>query len=313
MSQQIEIIDTASIPERDRIAFLRDGLRHVLGSYDLKLTTTLPPRQRFTTFVDLPVMIAHIETSPCGVRRRPDGSDDDVVLNIMVAGGDDFHTQLGRDARLRPDQAMLGLQYEPFTCECQESYSIDIVRLSRAEMALRVPNVEAAAARIIPQTSAPLALLRSYLETLKTLRVRPDTDGAAIMRQHVHDLAALAIGATRDGEEHARTGGVRAARLASIKRDVAARMTDVSYGVDTVSTRFSLSDRYIRLLFEAEGGFHAYLTRVRLDNAAQLLANPAMRQQKIIDIAFRCGFSSLATFNRAFTRQFGYSPSSVRP
>lgn len=308
MGRQIAIIDTADIPVRERVAFVRDGLGHVLGRYDMRPTVATPPRQRFALFGDLPVPVARVATTPCAVRRAPDADDADVVLNIMVAG-DDHHRQLGRDITLRTGEAMLGLQYEPFECRCVAAYTVEIINLSRAEMALRLPDLEAAAARVVPRDNPALLLLRSYVAALHALPVALDPGSDAAARRHVHDLAALAIGSARCD---AAPSGVRAARLAALKRDVAASLSDGAFDIAAASRRHGVSTRYIRLLFADDGGFHDYLMRARLTAAAALLADPAMADRKIVDIAFRCGFNSLATFNRSFTRVYGRAPSTLR-
>ena len=313
MGHSVEIIDTADIPVRDRVAFIRDGLGCVLGHYDMRLTVDTPPRQRFTLFGGLSVPIAHVATTPCAVRRMPDAKDGDVVLNIMVAGGDDHHRQIGREARLRSGEAMLGLQYEPFECTCVQPYTVEIVRLSRAEMALRLPDVEAAAARVIRKDNAALILLRSYMKALRALPTAVSDIDAATARRHIHDLAALAIGTSAGGRDGTLGIGARAARLIALKQDIAANLSDAAFDITAAARRHGVSPRYIRVLFQPEGGFHAYQARARIAAAAVLLADPAMCDRKVIDIAFRCGFNSLATFNRSFTRIRGHTPSSLRP
>jgi AraC-like DNA-binding protein len=52
-----------------------------------------------------------------------------------------------------------------------------------------------------------------------------------------------------------------------------------------------------------------YITRKKLDKAAELLHSEAIR---VSDVAYDVGFESIATFNRNFTRQYGLSPSEYR-
>jgi hypothetical protein len=54
---------------------------------------------------------------------------------------------------------------------------------------------------------------------------------------HIHDLIALAIGATRDPAEIAKRRGARAARLRTIKEDLAARLDQPDLSVATIATR----------------------------------------------------------------------------
>jgi AraC-like DNA-binding protein len=55
--------------------------------------------------------------------------------------------------------------------------------------------------------------------------------------------------------------------------------------------------------------FTEYLSRVRIENARNLLLNPNLR---ISEIAYECGFQSLTHFNRVFRKIVGQSPSEFR-
>lgn len=58
--------------------------------------------------------------------------------------------------------------------------------------------------------------------------------------------------------------------------------------------------------------FYEFVNGYRVDAARQRLASPASGQQKMIAIAFDCGFNSLATFNRVFKELAGRPPSDFR-
>ncbi|MCK7502842.1 MAG: helix-turn-helix transcriptional regulator [Desulfobacterales bacterium] len=58
--------------------------------------------------------------------------------------------------------------------------------------------------------------------------------------------------------------------------------------------------------------FFEFINGYRVDAARQRLANPAPGQQKLVAIAFDCGFNSLATFNRVFKELAGRPPSDFR-
>lgn len=68
------------------------------------------------------------------------------------------------------------------------------------------------------------------------------------------------------------------------------------------------SDAYFSKYFKRQAGmtFSQYLNVVRIEKAVELLtADPKMR---ISDIAMRCGFATIRSFNREFSRIVGYSP-----
>ena len=130
---------------------------------------------------------------------------------------------------------------------------------------------------------------------------------------HIHDLIALATGATRDAAEIAKARGARAARLPLIKQDIATRLDEPDLSVATVAARQRINARQIQRLFESEGTtFTEYVLAQRLARAHRLLTNPLHASQKISTIALDVGFGDLSHFNRAFRRRFGMAPSDLR-
>lgn len=71
------------------------------------------------------------------------------------------------------------------------------------------------------------------------------------------------------------------------------------------------SVRHFSKVFKEETGltFVDYLTRERIERAKKRLGETP---ERISDIAFACGFESIAQFNRAFRKVAGESPSSYR-
>jgi AraC-like DNA-binding protein len=59
------------------------------------------------------------------------------------------------------------------------------------------------------------------------------------------------------------------------------------------------------------GTFWDYINRLRVEAARERLAD-AGDTRTILDIAYACGFTSKSTFNAAFKRQVGETPSGYR-
>lgn len=73
----------------------------------------------------------------------------------------------------------------------------------------------------------------------------------------------------------------------------------------------NMSVRYFCKVFKHSSGmtFTEYLSRVRIEKAKHLLANP---HKRISEIAFEIGFESLSQFNRSFKRITGDTPTVFR-
>jgi AraC-like DNA-binding protein len=81
--------------------------------------------------------------------------------------------------------------------------------------------------------------------------------------------------------------------------------------LEQVAESASLSKFYFTRFFKEQSGqsFHECLSRVRIGQARKFLSQTDL---PIIDIAYQCGFASLATFNRLFKDQTGVTPSCYR-
>jgi AraC-like DNA-binding protein len=164
--------------------------------------------------------------------------------------------------------------------------------------------------RRVPADNGAMQLLVSYLEALKDVAVPPG--GELIVAAHVHDLLTIALGATPDGTEIARTRGVRAARLQAIKRDVA-RNLDGTLSIDTVAAQHRLTPRQVQRLFEWDGTtFTAFVREQRLVRARAMLVSARFDHLRIGAIAYEVGFGDLSYFIRVFARRFGMSPGEMR-
>jgi AraC-like DNA-binding protein len=167
--------------------------------------------------------------------------------------------------------------------------------------------------RPIPAESPALQLLSRYLGILQEARTFavPELRRQAVV--HIHDLIALAIGATRDAAEVAKSRGARAARLRAIKEDIASRLDQPDLSAATIAARHRIKPRWVQRLFESEGTtFTEYVLAQRLVHAHRLLTDPLYASQKVSTIALDIGFGDLSYFNRAFRRRYGTTPSELR-
>jgi AraC-like DNA-binding protein len=74
---------------------------------------------------------------------------------------------------------------------------------------------------------------------------------------------------------------------------------------------YNRNEKYMGRLFKEELGvsFAEYKQNKRLELAEALLIQG---EDRIIDIAFECGFNNISYFNRAFQKKYGMSPTAYR-
>jgi AraC-like DNA-binding protein len=253
-------------------------------------------------------------TAPCTAQRTPalvaDGNDD-VILHIHEAGSRTL-SQLGREATVTTGGAVLSSVCDVSTTVLDPCRFVS-VGVPRKPMQTLAPGLEDALVRPLPADSLALRLLAGYLEVLSDDRALSTPDLRRTVAAHIHDLYALAIGATRDAAEIARGRGLRVARLRAIKADVVRNLRDGDVSVTALAGRHHVTARYIQRLFESEGTtLSRFVLDQRLVRVHCMLTDPRHADRKIAALAYDAGFGDLSTFNWEFRRRFGGTPSDVR-
>jgi AraC-like DNA-binding protein len=238
--------------------------------------------------------------------------DDDVVLVFTPQGCGTLH-QIGREVTIKDGEATLltngaeGVFYGNVTSRLLN------FRLSRSLLSSMMTHVDDCLVRPVQRTNPALQLLTRYAEVMNDNEalVIPELRRAIML--HMHDLASLALGATRDATQIAKQRGVRMARLRAIKDDIAVNLFQKNLSAELLANRHSISPRYVNMLFETEGlSVSEFILTHRLMQAHRMLSDPRMAKRAISAIAYDVGFSDLSYFNRTFRRRFGVTPTDVR-
>lgn len=98
----------------------------------------------------------------------------------------------------------------------------------------------------------------------------------------------------------------------AIKRHIADHLESSDLSAETLCHKFGLSRAALYRLFEPDGGLAHFVQQHRLHRAFAMLTSSAYRHWRIADIGDRCGYSSDATFIRAFRELFRTTPGEVR-
>jgi AraC-like DNA-binding protein len=221
--------------------------------------------------------------------------------------------QFGQTLDLGCGQAIVLTGAEPAFLRVPKLGNYVNLRVPVCRLSPLIADLDAAYCRPIPADNPALQLLTRYISVLNETEafVTPDLRRQAVV--HIHDLIALAIGATRDAAEIAKSRGARAARLRAIKEDIATWLDRPDLSVAAIAARHRIKPRWVQRVFESEGTtFTEYVLGQRLVGAHRLLTDVRYSGQKISTIAFNVGFGDLSYFNRAFRRRYGVTPSELR-
>jgi AraC-like DNA-binding protein len=311
---RIDLFASDDVPERDRIAFVRE----VYGAV-VKHDIEPQPGSAFYwrgALCRLPgLALASTTCSAVHTRRTAAQIDsDDLVINITIAGRRVVR-QRGREAVCAPGEAALTRSREIASCDCAPGSQLLNLRIPVDALGARVGDLDALLARTIPAGTGGLVLLIRYAEMMQRHEMTAaftSAEARSLAVAHVYDLVALMLGRPR-GDDPALPAGAAATRLIAIKSDILRCAHDQGLSAATIAARHGVSARYVRKLLERENlTFSAFVLAQRLDSVHRLLTSPDHADRPISDIAFACGFGDLSYFNRTFRRQFGATPSQVR-
>lgn len=283
----------------------------------LRLDIDCPDRDRFHGACDTLTMgefvVTVAEANAVRVSRRAahiaqDGNDT-VMMLYHLRGGPVEGRQYGREIQLGAGEAAFFDSKDEQMTQARDGGRV--LGLYAPRRVLRDCGIEVeglAAKPFSVKDNEALRMLVGYLDVLRG-SAGASAPLAECVGRHIADLLALAVGGGAEVRERA-SGGLRAARLAAIHREIARHAHRPGFGVDHVGKALALSPRYIQRLLHEEGTtFSAQTTEHRLAMACRALAGT---QEGLADIAFRCGFGDLSVFYRAFKRKFGTSPGRFR-
>ncbi|HLL54424.1 MAG TPA: helix-turn-helix domain-containing protein [Myxococcaceae bacterium] len=163
---------------------------------------------------------------------------------------------------------------------------------------------------LIQGTSGIGSLASDYLCKFAQGQLPPDDEANA--PQTVVELLALA-GNARFKKAPADAPSVHEARRQQIKTHVELNLSDSSLNAKRVAKDFRISLRYLYSVFSGgDQTFRQWITSRRLERCRADLANPAMSDEKILNIATNWGFADHTHFTRKFKEAYGMTPSEWR-
>lgn len=239
-----------------------------------------------------------VHRTEAGVQRDPTGG---YYANLQVSGTS-LMAQHGRVATLLPGDLAVVDADEPFRFE----FGGDFRQLSLFVPAATISTVgPVPTATAVDTTTGVGAAVRHSMETLARGPLREGT--AARLALHAAGMLSIAL-------EPAILTPVRSPRSYQMcLKDIEEHLTDEDLSPAATARRLGISVRTVHGLFAGhEASYAATMRRLRLERAARHLADPAMQHLRVIDVATEAGFGNVASFHRAFRRQFGRTPNAAR-
>lgn len=306
---------TEDVPLSDRTAVWREVLGKVHLHLDVEAVGEAPLRATVESHSWSQTSLYFSDTTPVRASRtRELVQDGDGDFRLLCADGADYQfTANGVDEIVAEGGAAVLFNGVVGAVRYLGPCRVSAVRVRRADLAALVRGFDDRAIRHVAPDSPALRLLAGYTALLRRDGPTSNPVLASRVASHLTDLVALALGATGDAAQFARERSVGAARLRTIKADIAANITRPGLLLGAVAARNGVTTRYVRMLFEAEGrSFTEFVLEQRLGHAHRVLNDTRFAERAISTVAFDAGFGDLSYFNRTFRRRYGASPSDVR-
>jgi AraC-like DNA-binding protein len=304
---------TDAFPKQNRLSSWREVVCRTIVSLDIE-TPKADDFHSHATVCQLPGLgLVFVDTVAMHMTHSRELIRDDDLSFVAAPTCSWAGSQAGREPVCKPGEGMLMNNAEVGSITLASDARFTSFRVPVAAIAPMVFDVHAAVARPIEADNPALKLLVSYLESARDAQalVTPELQRLAVT--HIYDILAMALGATRDAGEIAKGRGMRAARLHAVKSFVLRNFNRQDMSVANVAVHLGVTPRYVHMLFENETeSFSEFLLGLRLTHARQALADQRLAGHSISVIAFDAGFSDLSSFNRAFRRRFGMTPSEAR-
>jgi AraC-like DNA-binding protein len=306
---------TANLNEARRLAAWREHYARTVLRVDIEPHTDTIFECALTsrTLPNLQVLLAQM--SAVRVSRTPelvaDGVDDyalivNVAGTLAASGG-------GNHAVLTPGDAILMSGADVARFERHIRGGSLSIRVPRAVLAETVIDLDDLRMQRLPRETEALGLLARYTGAILDEELLGSAATRAKAIGHVHDLLALALGATADAAERSAIGGLPAARLRLAKHYIAQNSAQHGLAVPHVAKHLGLAERTVQQLFERDGTtFSAFVLGQRLARARRMLVDPKHDGIAVSTIAYEVGFGDLSYFNRSFKLRYGAPPHDVR-
>ena len=135
---------------------------------------------------------------------------------------------------------------------------------------------------------------------------RPNALALPDASEKLYDVIALALN-PRAKSEH------QSGLLALMHNHINTHGASPDLSPAKVAATFDISVRYLHRLFATcDTSFTEYLIEQRLAQARHMLADPRHQHQKILAIAYDCGFRNINHFGLRFRARYGITPSEFR-
>jgi AraC-like DNA-binding protein len=236
---------------------------------------------------------------------------DDRIMIVINRGDTPMRVrQFDRNIELKRDEMTVLTMDMPSECTTPQSGHSHVILLPREFLPQPGRMLERLSATHLNGHRTAQLLLSQNVQQLLAASEDLDPSLEAAAGDYIAHLAGIIL-QLPDARSAKRRSAKPDTRIADIRKQIARSYRIPDLKPKAVGERLGLSVRSVQHVLSQHGStFSEELMAMRLEAAFGMLRSGAT--DPITDIAFKCGFSDLSTFHRAFRARYGQTPNAMR-
>ncbi|WP_424627380.1 AraC family transcriptional regulator [Bradyrhizobium sp. SYSU BS000235] len=287
------------------------------------VTISLDPRHRahfrgrFSAVSVSDSILSNMRASPYLVSRGAGDisrtSSDSLCIYQQTGGASWFNSKGEGEFTIAAGELAISHSDLPYTTAPTTAHGFDLrilkIPLAGREMFAR-PARGLPPALLRDNPRLKMAIAASLAALAASATENPDADFDQDVG-HLAQLALLARNRVAPGSPESRAA-LRSGVLKAATSVLAQNLHRPGLSPLAVATELGISVRQLHLLFEPTGrSFARTLMALRLTEARRVMLG-VMSTRPVADVAYACGFDSMATFYRVFRQTYGMTPNELR-
>jgi AraC-like DNA-binding protein len=299
------------------------GTAHDLESWHALITGEAPPfhrveavrepsaftgRMRRVVLDRISVNLMEIEASEHAVSRTAEHIKflADLYYSVLFqVSGSSVFRQNGTAAALSPGDYVVTTSTDPYTWEFRGDFSTLALRFPQSFVDLPEPALRPILGRTMPATEGFGRHLSPFVAAVVgDFELLSGPVGWRVARDLI-GLFATGMLEALEREPRARSGSM----FLKITEYIALHLGEPGLDTGTIARAHHISARYLQAIFAGQGTtVTEWIRERRLAGCRRDLADPALREVPIGDVALRWGYADPGYFSRLFRREFRENP-----
>jgi AraC-like DNA-binding protein len=304
------LFDTISVPEHRRMELWREHSSEAFFPMSISASSSRPFRARLASHRLGTAAIGRVVAEPhmCVRTTRDIAAGDPELLRIVVLRRGHTRVQQGdRACTITDGDIVLYDSTRPFAVDAQRPFDLVVCGLPLALLGAHADRMRDLAATRIPGRSPIARMFSDFVQGLAQELGGPGLADAELELADTLVAFSRALGRADAGD------GPSEPRLRRIQAWIDLHLGDPQLDPARIAAAHFISTRALHRLFEPEGVSVSHWLRTRrLEGCRRDLADPALAERTVAEIARRWGWSDAARFSRRFREAYGCAPSELR-